>query len=261
MSTLHNYLRVELIEPTKRTAGGIELPDNAMERPRWGRVIEAGPGVPDITGRLLPVPFEPGDLVYFFAFAPVRCDLSGYEGEAGVTYFISEGDVLLRVPAGIELAPDTFLQHAQPAGNWCIIEMIDPPERRSAGGIIIPDTARERPQFARVVVPGMGLRTFGASLTSLVNRHYQQVLKSRLPAEVHPVLDGFFQELEQQLPYVAPLSVRRDDVVIIIQGRESKLDLSDIGIHKQYHLIQEGDILKIYRRAEHHDQPAEAQAP
>lgn len=251
MSTLHNYLRVEIVEPSRQTAGGLVLPDKAVAQPRWGKVLEVGPGVPDITGRPLPVPFQPGDLVYFFAYAPVECDLTDMEPGGGVSYFVSEGDVLLRIPAGTpidQLDEQTILQHLQPAGNWCLIELIDPPERRSAGGIIIPDSARSKPVFARIIAPGEGLRTFGASLTSLVNRELLEFLKLRLPQDVHAIVDQFAQELEDRIPYVAPLSVSRGDIVILIPGRASELDLSDLGIHTTYHLIQEGDILKIYRR-------------
>lgn len=253
MCTLHNYLRIEIIEPANLTAGGLALPDRAMSQPRWGRVLEVGPGAPDITGRLLPVPFQPGDLVYFFAHAPVECDLTDLDSEQGTSYFVSEGDVLLRLPPDAPLDPETILQYLRPAGNWCLIELIDPPERRSSGGIILPDNAKRKPVFAKVIAPGEGLRTMAASLTSLLNRELLELLKSRLPAPCSSIVDDFRSELESRLPTVAPLSVQAGDIVILIPGRASELDLSDLGIHRKYHLIQEGDILKIYRRGSHHE--------
>jgi co-chaperonin GroES (HSP10) len=249
-NTLHNYLRIEVIEPARVTKGGIELPDRALDRPRWGRVVEVGSGVPDITGQILVPPFEVGDIIYFYRHAPVKCDLSSYENELGVTYFISEGDVLLRFPESsleeIKVNPDNAVaSHLRPVGNWCIIQLIDPPERRSAGGIILPDVAKERPQFARVIAPGMGLRTIAASFTAMIEDEILDRFKSVLPAEYHAEIDRVAENYRRRFKSFTPLTVKAGDTVIIYPGRELELDLSDLGIYTKYHMIQEGDILRI----------------
>jgi chaperonin GroES len=45
-----------------------------------------------------------------------------------------------------------------PLGDRVIIERIEEAEQKSAGGIIIPDTAKEKPQFGKVLAVGEGKR-------------------------------------------------------------------------------------------------------
>lgn len=245
--TLHNYLRIEIIDPKDTTKGGLVLPDSAIPKPRWARVIEVGEGVPDITGQILRPDFQPGDLIYMYRHAPLKCDLSGLPGHEneGVTYFVSEGDVLLRFPGDKTPGEETFLEFVQPVGNWCIIELIDPPERRSAGGIIIPDTVKERPTFAKVLSAGVGLRTIAASLTSLIDSEIISSIKSRLPKAFADTVDEVLRNYSRHLKTHTPLTVKPGDVVIIYPGRDLELDLTDIGIFRKLRLIQEGDIMRI----------------
>jgi chaperonin GroES len=44
----------------------------------------------------------------------------------------------------------------QPLGDRVIIERIEESEQKSAGGIIIPDTAKEKPQMGKVIAVGDG---------------------------------------------------------------------------------------------------------
>lgn len=44
----------------------------------------------------------------------------------------------------------------KPLGDRVIIERIEETEQKSAGGIIIPDTAREKPQMGKIVAVGDG---------------------------------------------------------------------------------------------------------
>ena len=44
----------------------------------------------------------------------------------------------------------------QPLGDRVIIERIEEAEQKSAGGIIIPDTAKEKPQMGKVIAVGEG---------------------------------------------------------------------------------------------------------
>ncbi len=46
--------------------------------------------------------------------------------------------------------------HIRPLHDRLIVKRIDEQEQRSAGGIIIPDTAKEKPQEAKVVAVGKG---------------------------------------------------------------------------------------------------------
>src|SRR5262245_41996520 len=44
----------------------------------------------------------------------------------------------------------------KPLGDRVIIERIEESEQKSAGGIIIPDTAKEKPQMGKVIAVGDG---------------------------------------------------------------------------------------------------------
>jgi chaperonin GroES len=46
----------------------------------------------------------------------------------------------------------------KPLGDRVIIERIEESEQKSAGGIIIPDTAKEKPQIGKVIAVGDGKR-------------------------------------------------------------------------------------------------------
>ena len=61
---LHNYVLLERIEESNKTAGGIYIPDTAKEKPYTGKVIAAGPGTKDE-----PTTVKPGDVVLFGKWA------------------------------------------------------------------------------------------------------------------------------------------------------------------------------------------------
>ena len=44
----------------------------------------------------------------------------------------------------------------QPLGDRVILKRIDNAEQKTAGGIVLPDTAREKPQEAEVIAVGPG---------------------------------------------------------------------------------------------------------
>ena len=46
----------------------------------------------------------------------------------------------------------------KPLGNRIVIEPLDTQEEKSAGGIYIPDTAKEKPQEGKVIAVGKGAR-------------------------------------------------------------------------------------------------------
>jgi chaperonin GroES len=53
----------------------------------------------------------------------------------------------------------------RPLQDRVIVKRIEEKEQRSAGGIIIPDTAKEKPQEGKVVAVGPGRREDGKVLT------------------------------------------------------------------------------------------------
>ena len=52
----------------------------------------------------------------------------------------------------------------RPLQDRVIVKRVEEKEERSAGGIIIPDTAKERPQQGRIVAVGPGKREDGKVL-------------------------------------------------------------------------------------------------
>ena len=53
----------------------------------------------------------------------------------------------------------------RPLQDRVIVKRVEEKEHRSAGGIIIPDTAKEKPQEGKVVAVGPGRREDGKVLT------------------------------------------------------------------------------------------------
>ena len=66
---LHDRLLVEREEKEQKTAGGIILPDNAKEKPSFGKVIAAGKGAKDKEGAVLPMDVKVGDRILFAKWA------------------------------------------------------------------------------------------------------------------------------------------------------------------------------------------------
>ncbi len=62
---LHDRVVIKCIEPEKKSAGGIIIPDNAKEKPQQGEVVAVGPGGRDESSKLIPVEVKAGDRVLF----------------------------------------------------------------------------------------------------------------------------------------------------------------------------------------------------
>ncbi len=78
-------------------------------------------------------------------------------------------------------------------------------EQKTAGGIIIPDTAKEKPQEARVIAVGPGKRDDSGKL---------------IPMDVKPgdrVLFGKYSGTEVKLDGEERLIIREDDVLAILE--------------------------------------------
>ena len=74
----------------QKTKGGIFLPEAAQEKPKFGDVVEVGPGEVDSKGKLIALSVKVGDKVLFSSYAGVD-----YNPEEGSEFLIlSEDDVL-----------------------------------------------------------------------------------------------------------------------------------------------------------------------
>lgn len=81
-----------LVKPIKEdevTAGGVVLPQNAVERPRRGVVIAVGPGLPDLQGKRTAIPVEVEQVVMFSQYGGVDLKI---DNEAML--LLREGDLL-----------------------------------------------------------------------------------------------------------------------------------------------------------------------
>jgi chaperonin GroES len=76
---LHDRVVVERIDPEARTAGGIIIPDTAMEKPQQGKVVGVGPGGRDESGKLIPVDVRIGDRVLFGKWSGTEVKIEGEE--------------------------------------------------------------------------------------------------------------------------------------------------------------------------------------
>src|SRR3954451_20632551 len=76
---LHDRVVIERIDPEAKTAGGINIPGTAMEKPQQGRVVGIGPGGRDEAGKLIPIDLEVGDRVLFGKWSGTEVKIDGVE--------------------------------------------------------------------------------------------------------------------------------------------------------------------------------------
>ena len=76
---LHDRVVVKRIEAEQKTAGGINIPDTAKEKPQQGEVVSVGPGGRDEAGKLIPIDVKPGDRVLFGKWSGTEVKLDGVE--------------------------------------------------------------------------------------------------------------------------------------------------------------------------------------
>ena len=76
---LHDRVVVERIDAEGKTAGGIIIPDTAQEKPQQGKVVAAGPGGRDESGKLIPIDVKAGDRVLFGKWSSTEVKIDGIE--------------------------------------------------------------------------------------------------------------------------------------------------------------------------------------
>lgn len=76
---LNDRVLVARAGESDRTAGGIFIPQTALERPLKGRVLAVGPGAKDKKGRTRPLDVKPGDEVLYGKFAGTEVTVDGQE--------------------------------------------------------------------------------------------------------------------------------------------------------------------------------------
>ena len=76
---LHDRVVVQRTESEQKTAGGIIIPDTVKEKPMEGKVIAAGAGARDETGKIQPLDVKAGDLVLFGKWSGTEVKIDGQE--------------------------------------------------------------------------------------------------------------------------------------------------------------------------------------
>ena len=74
---LHDRVVVERLEAEEKTASGIIIPDSAQEKPMQGKIIAAGLGARDETGKIQPLDVKEGDVVLFGKWSGTEVKLDG----------------------------------------------------------------------------------------------------------------------------------------------------------------------------------------
>lgn len=91
---LHDRILVKRFDEEETTKGGIIIPESAKEAPAEGKVIAAGPGKTDDSGKTIPMGVKAGDVVIFSKYAGSEVTLDGEE------YIIMREDDVLGIVEG-----------------------------------------------------------------------------------------------------------------------------------------------------------------
>jgi chaperonin GroES len=93
----------------------------------------------------------------------------------------------------------------RPLHDRVIVKRVEANEERTAGGIIIPDTAKEKPQEGKVIAVGSGRRDDGKVVALDVKAGDR-------------VLFGKYAGSEIKLDGVEHLILREEDILGVIEG-------------------------------------------
>ena len=76
---LHDRILVKRIDEEEASAGGIIIPESAKEAPAEGKVVAAGPGKTDDSGKTVPMGVKAGDVIIFSKYAGSEVKIKGVE--------------------------------------------------------------------------------------------------------------------------------------------------------------------------------------
>ena len=74
---LHDRVLIQRVESEEKNASGIIIPDTAQEKPMQGKVIAAGSGSKDESGKVTPLDVKAGDSVLFGKWAGTEVKIDG----------------------------------------------------------------------------------------------------------------------------------------------------------------------------------------
>ncbi|NJB69092.1 chaperonin GroES [Desulfobaculum xiamenense] len=79
LKPLNDRVLVKRLESEEVSAGGIIIPDTAKEKPMKGKIVAAGPGKADDSGKIIPMTVKEGDAVLFNKYAGTEIKIDGVE--------------------------------------------------------------------------------------------------------------------------------------------------------------------------------------
>jgi chaperonin GroES len=86
---LGDRVLVRRVEEEEKTKGGIIIPDTAKEKPQEGKVVAAGPGARDESGKVQPLELKSGDRILFGKWSGTEIKIDGED-----LLIMKESDVL-----------------------------------------------------------------------------------------------------------------------------------------------------------------------
>jgi chaperonin GroES len=91
LKPLADRIIVKAVEAEEKTAGGILLPDTAIEKPQQGEIIAVGPGKVLDNGKLSTMDVQVGDKIYYAKYGGTEVKIGSDE------YIILRQDDVLAV--------------------------------------------------------------------------------------------------------------------------------------------------------------------
>ena len=76
---LQDRVIVKRVQEEEKTKGGIIIPDTAKEKPQEGKVVAAGKGKVDDSGKLRPLDVKAGDRILFGKYSGSEIKIDGEE--------------------------------------------------------------------------------------------------------------------------------------------------------------------------------------
>ncbi len=74
---LHDRVVVKPLDQETKSKGGIIIPDTAKEKPQEGKIIAAGPGARDESGKRVPLGVKVGDRVLYGKWSGTEVKVDG----------------------------------------------------------------------------------------------------------------------------------------------------------------------------------------
>ena len=74
---LHDRVVVERLDSDEKTSGGIIIPDSAQEKPMQGKILAAGSGARDDSGKIQPLDVKEGDTILFGKWSGTEVKIDG----------------------------------------------------------------------------------------------------------------------------------------------------------------------------------------